>query len=427
VPAEFYKIILCIVATAVGVGGLALMRRSPREDALLRWLIPAAWAARAALAVGIYALAPELVRHSDAVAFYLPETRELLRGLMPYNGFGTSYGPLFHALLAPGVALWSSAGAITLTMLAAEGLLLASYVRLGTFFGDTLRFRRVAWIAVTSPLFVYWNGVGGYNSVLIALFAGLGLIAAARGRHLAAGLAGAMAFAGCKALGVLAWPAIILYDGSNRWRRAAPIAAMLAILAVGALGGWDVLMPLKRQHDSWSGGNLWFLASVVLPGLHGSVLVSVLSAIALATAITAGTRRFLCLPTGSPAAGFERAVAYLVWILVVFMLLSKKSMLMYRPMLLPFAAHLLLRQSGTLKALVPVLALGLLATVQIQSLWLDEMIASRHFLTTPAGCAVLVADLVRMAALAAIGLSAWRSLAPGRPGGQPGARQSSSR
>ena len=406
---------LCITGAGAGVLGLVMTRNSYRECYVLDRLVIGAWFGRVGLAVAIYLFAPDIVQFSDAKAFYLPETLDLVtKGLLPYNGFSTSYGPLFHLILAPGVALWPSAGAITLTMLLAEGILLKVYLQLGDYLDRSLLFRRVAWVSVTSPLFIYWNGIGGYNSVLIAMFAMLGLSAAARGRPVLAGLAGTMAFLGSKALGALAWPTIVLFGREGYLRRALPIFAMFILLGIGAACGWDVMMPIHREHGSWSAGNLWFLAAVAFPPLFGTIWVSVLSGMGVIVGITAGTWRYWKCQRKSSAHGFDLAVAHFVWVLVVFLLLSKKSMPMYPPMLLPFAAHLIMVKSRSIRALIPLLVLGSLTTIQVKIVWLEDMIVSRHFLTTIAGGGVLAVDVVRILALAMIGSMAWRMMSTSR-------------
>ena len=48
--------------------------------------------------------------------------------------------------------------------------------------------------------------------------------------------------------------------------------------------------------------------------------------------------------------------------------------------------------------------------VQFKTAWLGEMIASRHFLTTPSGAGMLLMDVIRMAAVAVIAVRVWQAL-----------------
>ncbi|MFN2371002.1 MAG: hypothetical protein ABR506_07590 [Candidatus Krumholzibacteriia bacterium] len=410
------KFAACLLVTAASAGVLMALRRRPREETWLRRGAAAAWTLRLGAAVALYVLAPHLVRYSDPVAFYLPETQALLAGRLPYAGFATSYSPLFHALLAPAVLVWPSPGAVVVVMLLAEGALVTALLRADRADGRSLAGSRTAWLIVTSPLQVYWVGVGGYNSILIAAFAGIALVAARRGGHLAAGAWGALAFLGCKALGLLAWPTVVLYGREGRRRRAAPLVATLALLAAAGLLGLDVLQPVAREAGRWAGGNVWVIAASLVPALYRSVAVAVVSALLALTAFALGTRRFAVHSCAAPADRLPAAVAHLGWMFAAFLVLSLKSMAMYGPMLAPFAAHVLvLRGDGRLRPLLPWFALGAVATVGIESRWLPDMIASRHLVTTGTGALVLAAELVRLAALVAIARACWAALGGPRP------------
>lgn len=413
------KFAACLLVTAVSAGVLAVLRGRPGQERRLLRCAAAAWALRLAAALVLYTLAPHLVRFSDAVAFYHPETRALLSGQLPYNGFATSYSPLFHVLLAPALLVWPSPGAIVVFMLLAEGLLVASLVRADRADGRGLDGSSTAWLIVTSPLQVYWVGIGGYNSILIAAGAGLALLAARRGRNLAAGAWAALAFLGCKALGVLAWPTVVAYRPGGAGRRALPLLLTVLLLAGAGLLGLDVLMPVDREAGRWAGGNVWVVAASLVPALYRSPAVWAASVLLTLVAFGLGTWRFWrCRDDAdrTDADRFAAAVAHLGWMFAVFLVLSLKSMAMYLPMLAPFAAHVLVRRGGgRLRPLLPWFALGALATVGIESRWLPDMIASRHLVTTGTGALVLAAELARMLSLAAVARACWAAMGAAAP------------
>jgi len=403
------KLIITISIATCSWLVLRALRDRPGEARLLDRFTVAAFAGRVLLAPALYLAAPGLVRHSDTIAFYLPQTESLLSGRLPYRDFITSYGPLFHALLAPAVALWRSPAAIVMVMLAAEALLLFVYRRFGARNGRDLRFARGAWLMASSPIMVYWVGVTGYNAVLIALFSMLGLVLACGGRPVAAGLLGSCSWIACKALGVLSWPTIVLARRHGAGRRFAAFAGVAVALGAAMLAGFDVLMPLRLEKSSWTGGNVWFLAAVAVPGFFGAPLVTYLSAGSFIAVWTAATRRWL--RRRRPEREFDAAAAHLSFILAAFMLLSTKTPVMYAPMVLPFAVHVLLERGSRLRALVPILLLGALATARVEGLWLRDILTSRHLLSTGSGLFSLGLELAKMGAILALAIRSWQALA----------------
>lgn len=408
------KFLACALVAATSYGVLAVLRGRPQQETWLARGATGVWILRVAAALALYILSPHLVRFSDAIAFYFPETQALLSGLWPYDGFATSYSPLFHVLLAPALLIWPSPGAIVLLMLLAEGILVAAVLQADRADGRGLAGSRTAWLIVTSPIHIYWVGIGGYNSILIATFAGLGLIAVRRGKPWAAGVGGALAFLGCKALGLLAWPTLAVY-GRGNWRRCLmPLLLALLAMAGADLLGLDVLMPVRREAGRWAGGNVWVIAASLFPALYRSTAANVASALLALSACWLGTRRFWRFrATGEhrESRRFAAALAHLAWMFAAFLVLSPKSMAMYLPMFAPFAAHVLVgHANGRLAPLVPWFALGAVATVGIESRWLPDMIASRHLLTTGSGALVLGAELVRIGSLVAIAWTCWQTM-----------------
>lgn len=395
------KFLACLIIAVLSIGVHGLLRGRKSEVVWLRSLVIGVWSGRLLLAVILYTAFPALVRFSDAVQFYYPETLALLDGGLPYRDFMTHYSPLFHPLMAVGVWLWASPGAIVLIMLIAEAALLINLVYFGHRIGRELDGWRCAWLTVSSPVMVYWVGVGGYNNVLIASFAMAGILSLARGHALRAGWAGAFSLLACKLLGVLTWPTLVIFGRGSLLRRLLPLILAVLLMVLLMVMGFDTLMPLKAEHDNWSGGNLWFLAAVVAPGIYNTVAVNILSPLLLAVAMVIGTLHIL--RRGRAAA---LAPEHMAWVLLAFMLLSRKTMGMYMPMLLPFAAYGLL-QSGRLRDLWPLVVLGALTTIEAQPPWLDTMIPSRHFTTTVGGLIVLIADLIRVSALLWIGRVLW--------------------
>jgi hypothetical protein len=243
-----------------------------------------------------------------------------------------------------------------------------------------------------------------------------------------------MSFLGCKLLGVLSWPTIVLYRRGASLRRILPM--VLAVLGLGLLLalGFDVWMPIRREAGGWSDGNAWFLLATIFPSVYEASAVDLLAPAAFLLAYGLGTIRFLrgrgsdSAPAGSsPNAEreFDRATAHLAWAMVAFLVFSKKTMGMYPPMALPFVVHTLLSRDGDrlrVATLFPILLIGATATVFPNMNWLGEFVRSRAFLASGDGALLLVAQVAKLVALAAMGRAAWTLLGSRDLGRAPSVR-----
>src|SRR3989441_7583635 len=177
VTRELAKALLC---TALALGSLcvfAAVSGRPSETKVLRRLVFAVTVAKAVLIPALYLSVPIASLGSDAAVYYLPQTLRALSGEIPYRDFATSYSPLFHVLLMPGVLIWPNPGSIVATLFLVEVALIALYARR---FGRARPAQtwRVLFLYCWSPISFYWVAVTGYNSVLIALFAMIALLLA---------------------------------------------------------------------------------------------------------------------------------------------------------------------------------------------------------------------------------------------------------
>jgi len=387
-----------------------MITKTAREAGHLKWLIAATWSARLAITIGVYAFVPHLIQGSDATNYYLPETSCLLAGQLPYLDFSTCYSPLFHLLLAPFVLVWPSVGSIVAAMLLAESLLLISYLKIGQHLDQELPFLRSAWLMVSSPVMVIWIGLMGYNGILIAAFTMLALYFQVRGMPVKSGLSAALGLGACKLLGVLTWPAVVL-AGRARTRTALPMLAMVLFLASALVLGFDVLEPIKHEGLLWNGENIWVMAAALFPAMYRSPIVTVASPLLFGALVLAGTRLFLRNRATTEPEAFNQVVSYLVWILVLFMLTSKKTMASYYPMLFPFLIHQsVVNRTFSIRNFLPVIILSILATTTFRSRWLQEMIASNHFFTTGSGAILYFTVVLKDICLVTILAQSWREM-----------------
>lgn len=362
-----------------------------------RWLGWAFISSRLLGWLACYVAVPGLVRYSDLMLYYTPEASKVVAGLVPYRDFPTSYGPVYPYLNAAALLVWPHPAAIALVAVLFEIAALRLFVRLGSGDGD-IAMTRTAFVYLLNPAALYWSGMLGYNSPVVLLFWVLALAALLARRPLASAAALAASIVAGKFLGVLLAPVWLLAARRRPGAVAGVAGAGLAGLLLAGQMGLDLTLPLQREGDRSTSGNLWFLASV-LPGVDpGSALWRVGPALAFATAaaamVTTTARRWAAAgPTLAQACG---AIAALGWL---FMLLSKKSFPHYTPMFLLFAVYAMSAwapRAGRWPVLLAILgAIGIIEP----GLWNALKQPSSLGLACSGACAPLVLADIALAAL----------------------------
>jgi hypothetical protein len=312
-----------------------LARASARQ-----WLERAFVASRLLGWLACYVAVPGLVRYSDLMLYYTPEARQVLDGLAPYRDFPTSYGPLYTYLNAAALFVWNHPAAIALVVVLFEIAAVRLFVRLASRHGDgDAAIARTLFIYLLNPAAFYWSGMLGYNSPVVLVFWVLSLGSLLASRHVTSAAALAASVVVGKFLGVLMGPVWLLASRRRIAVVAAVAAAGIAGLFVARQLGIDLTLPLQREGNRSTAGNLWFLASA-LPGVDtGGSLWRFGPAAAFgaaAAALMATTLRRWPVgpaPTLAQACGAMAAIGWL------FMLLSKKSFPHYTPMFLLFAVY----------------------------------------------------------------------------------------
>jgi hypothetical protein len=326
-----------VLVCATALLWLPAVERFLARSSAQRWLGWAFVSSRLLGWLACYVAVPGLVRYSDLMLYYTPEASKVLAGLAPYRDFPTSYGPVYPYLNAAALLVWHHPAAIALVAVLFEIAAVRLFVRLGSRDGD-VAMARTSLVYLLNPAAFYWSGMLAYNSPVVLLFWVLALATLLARRPVASAAALAASIVAGKFLGVL-WGPVWLLASRRRLGIVAGVAGagLAGLLAAGQLG-IDLTLPLQREGDRSTSGNLWFLAGV-LPGAGpGSALWRWGPAVAFATAVAAmmvtTARRWSAAgPTLAQACGAMAAVGWL------FMLLSKKSFPHYTPMFLLFAIY----------------------------------------------------------------------------------------
>ncbi len=365
VARELAQALLC---TALALGSLCVLAAvSGRlsETKVLRRLVVAVTVAKAVLIPALYLSVPVASVGSDAARYYLPQTLHALSGKIPYRDFASSYSPLFHVLLMPGVLIWPNPGSIVATFFSVEVALIALYARR---FGRARPAQtwRVLFLYCWSPISFYWVAVSGYNDVLIALFVLIALLLADSRRDGSAGLAAVLGLAFSKLTMILAWPAIVFFPRGSIIRRMVPLFVLAALFPVLLYARIDILYRALHGGYVATTGNLWFLAAMILSESVDSAPIKLASMLSLlgGESILVGLYFRSARLREDGAGAFDRASAFYSACTLVFLLLAYKTYPWYLTMCLIFLVHTLVCSGASVAALIPFALLGALTTLE---------------------------------------------------------------
>jgi len=346
------------------------------------------------ICLAIYILWPELNEDSDAALYYLPQTLEFMSWKVPYKDFQSSYSLLFHPLLSVPLLLWRSVGSIVLTMLVAETGMIIIYLRHCSQRNYDNAWRTV-FLYCFSPISFYWVAMVGYNGPIISFFWMLGLIMADKRKPILSGISAAFAFLFSKLLAVLAWPTLMFYD-RRRWTlRSLPMVLAVIFILGLLLIGVDTLLPIKREFNRYTSGNLWFLISVFIPGFNKSIASGILPIITFAVAFFIFFVKFLKRRFAGNVDNFDTAIAFVATSNLLFFILSKKTFTMYIPMALIFIIHTLTAQNKyPIRHIIPVAFLGAVTTIEPYIGMITDVRHTEYFITIPSIFGLFAIDIL---------------------------------
>ena len=342
---------LILFKLAIGLGGLAcfaLLRRQTdgsgtTAGAFLRscvilWLIT-----RVDLFLTVFVFAGYEVT-SDVPTYYYEPAKCVLAGQLPYRDFSTSYGPLFPYVAAAAVSVWDSPKAILLLAMAFEAgaLLLWRRVAERTLPTETVRMGMLLYLC--NPVAILNVAVAGQNQVWVSCLLAAAFALTLLRRDWLAGFLIGVSVVAVKLLGLMFVPYWWLV---SRARRQFSFGLVLA-LALGLLPFWfagaDILRPLKLEGALTTSGNLPFLGSVAGLEPNQQWIGRGWSFVLLASLLGLSWRLARRVKASGDA---SLSLLGLTALLLVFMLVSKKSYTNYLNLLmlpLCFSAATVLRE-----------------------------------------------------------------------------------
>jgi hypothetical protein len=275
--------------------------------------------------LGIFGLIFFLLRlppRGDVPAYYWPEALSILRGLLPYQDFPSSYAPLHGYLDAAAICLWHNPLAIVLLAILTEITVLPLWFRFGRAILSETEIRMAALLYLCSGIGLQFVAIDGQNNVMVAAFVTFSFYLVLRQKELFSGSAVGTAVAAIKFLPLLYGPAFF-FALPRRWRWAIGMTLPIAIVYGSFVAmHLPILVPLQTEGNNQGAGSLPFLVESILgitisPRIWDILLIAVLAAIfVLLARATRGTTTEVRLR------GIVFAVAALTLALLFF---SKKS------------------------------------------------------------------------------------------------------
>ena len=338
---------LSVVAGIIGIVAVS----SPRIRALPRQsfdrLITIAFiVSRLATYIGVFFIL-RLQPRGDIPAFYWDDATAVLRGLLPYRDFLTSYAPLHPYLDAFAIRLWHTPLAIILLAVCVEFFLLPIWLHVGRSHFSEHELRTAALLYCTSAISLQFVTIDGQDNVIIAVLLSLAVLLLHKNRTLASGAVIGLGVVSIKFLPLLYVP-LYFFTAPRRWRWTAGLAAPI-VLVFGTLVAIHapIFSPLSREGALRSANDLPYLIEAILGVTIPSRIWDAFTLAALAVILALVTRALLQTP---PTLRLRVVTFGMAALTLGVMLFAKKSWPPYL-MLALFPTCLLIPAASKLKTL----------------------------------------------------------------------------
>lgn len=301
---------LGVGAAAVSIGVISSARLYSLPQRRFDRLITAAFlVSRLAVFFGVFFVL-HIPPRGDIPSFYWDQALYVLRGLLPYRDFPSSYAPLHAFLDAVIVRVWFSPLAIVLFSLLAECLLVPLWLYLGRKLFSDRELRTAALLYFTSAISVQFVAIDGQdNAILAGLFA-MAILLLLRDRPVRSGVAVGLGAVATKFLPLVFAP-VFFVGTRRRWRWAVglilPVALVYGLFVVKHL---DVLSVLTNEGGLKSANTFPYLVESLLgvnlpspfwDGLMGLVLLAIFVIVARASHRASLTLRLHAIIFGTAA------------------------------------------------------------------------------------------------------------------------------
>jgi hypothetical protein len=309
-----------------------------------------------------------LLPRGDITAFYWSEANAVLRHLVPYSGFQSSYAPLHPFLDAAVIRLWHNPLALILLAICIEAFVLPLWFRVGRLVVPEPEVRIGSLLYLTSVISLQFVTIDGQDNVFIAVLLVFALFLIRHRLNFASGVAAGIGPVAVKFLPLVFAPAFF-FAVPRRWRWIAGFTAVIALVyGICIVRHLPILQPLALEGEFKSAGNIPYvfesLAGVIFPPRLWDGLLLIVLGIIFALVANASRRASLM--------GRLRILTFACPSIVLALLLfSKKS---WPPYLMLALFPLCLLIAAGRRSRIVVFALFSLVAVVEQSYWASIML-----------------------------------------------------
>ena len=315
-------------------------------------------ASRIAIFVALYVILNINVP-SDIPAYYVPQGHAVLQGLVVYRDFYSSYAPGFGYVVACILSAWDSPKAIVLFTIATEIAAIPIWINAarGIFPEEKIRYAFLLYLSNSLPLVT--SAIAGQNQLWVNLLLASSWLFLVNKKPILSGFAMSASLVLVKILGLLFAPILwLVCPNKYRWTAGflLPMIVYIFLVAIGV----DIITPIRGEIDNIYSGNLPYLMACLnmewLTNYAAGVLVFVLVAL------------FLYVYARFSSKDNELGWYLTCLVVMLFMLLSKKSPTYYLSMFLfMFSVTVAMTSSGW-KGILSFGIFGLIASLE-PTLW----------------------------------------------------------
>jgi hypothetical protein len=263
---------------AIGLGCLLLflglsgpVGRIVDQEGLSRRLVAVIAASRICLFALVF-LVLKMKPRGDVIGYYYPQALSVMKGMVPYRDFTSSYGFLHPYLDAAVLYIHNSSLTLIFLSIVLEMAALGVWYRLA---GDLIqseaslrrRLNQALLFYLCNSISIFTIAVDGTNNAILALGLGLSIAFLWRRSEFASGMSFSMSLLLAKVLPLIFLPLFIV-TARSRWKWLAGCALPLILLGgVAAILHLNVLQPFQLEGGLGIESNLPYLLSAVT-GVH---------------------------------------------------------------------------------------------------------------------------------------------------------------
>jgi len=302
---------MCLKRTAVNGGGHLFL-----PGAFAFWLI-----SRLGLFIALFVILRFEVP-SDVPTYYYEPAKMALEGKITYRDFSTSYGPLFPYIAAGPVAIWDSAKAIVLLAIIFEGIAIFLWHRVASRTLSVADSKLGLLLYLCNPVPILNIVIAGQNQIWLSCFLAAALGLSLARREFFSGLLIALSVGAVKFLSLIFVPYWWLMSKARLHFTSGIIIGLALIYLPFYWVGADILLPFKLEGVQISSGNLPYLLTLTGFNPSGHIAGLLLNLLLLGAI---GMLSLLLYKNVRRGGISGVSLLGLTAILLVFMLLSKKS------------------------------------------------------------------------------------------------------